>query len=60
MKMKKGNDVIECIPLVKNVWERAGYEEYHEPTKEELQAELESKGVEFDKRWGVDKLKELL
>ena len=31
-----------------------------EVTKEDLQAECDLRGIEYDKRWGVAKLKELL
>lgn len=34
--------------------------ENEEFTKDELQAALQEKGIEFDKRWGVEKLKSLL
>lgn len=39
----------ECFP-----------EEVTEPTKEELIAALEEAGIDYDKRWGVEKLKEAL
>lgn len=31
-----------------------------EPTKESLQAILDQKGVKYDKRWGTDRLQELV
>lgn len=35
MKMTNGTDTIECIELVKNVWERDGFWEVEEGDKEE-------------------------
>ena len=34
MKMKKGNIIIECIPFVKNVWEREGFVPFDEEPEE--------------------------
>jgi len=58
--MQKGDHIVECIPLVKNVWEREGYKEVTaEITVEEMKSELKAKGVEFHHKLGADKVKQL-
>lgn len=34
MKMKKGDVIIECIPLVENVWAREGFVPFDEEPEE--------------------------
>lgn len=48
MKMTNGTDTIECIELVKNVWERDGFWEVEEGdvlTYQELKSLAKEKGI---------------
>ena len=36
MKMSNGIHTIECIPFVKNIWEREGFKEVEEDETDEL------------------------
>lgn len=62
MKMIKDGVVVETTPFLKNIWAREGFKELEETEDEKsiLIGELEAKGIEFDKRWGIEKLKKAL
>ena len=64
MKFRKGNEVIEeKNPNNYSVYLRDGWEEVNETlsedeVKEQLRSKLSDAGVEFDGRWGLERLEE--
>lgn len=60
--LKKGNQTVQVHHMIQIYpFKRIGFELVEEEnTKEELWEELLERGIEFDKRWGIEKLQELL
>lgn len=60
--LKKGEDVVKLHHMIQiHPFTRIGYTLVEEEgTKEELWEELFERGIDFDKRWGIEKLQSLL
>lgn len=60
--LKKGDQVVNLHHLIQvHPFERIGFKLVEdETTKEQIWEELAERGIEFDKRWGIEKLQSLL